>query len=269
VNIPTWIKYSPAKLTAKSRAELAEAAKRLERARVAPDAGQRALGIDRFRPKEIERLKSYRGADRERLIAAFHILCDLAKQGWLIKAKSDEIEMARPTNPLDPEKDRIRIRENLHAKRDEQLRQESVRVFIRSMEARKPYKGKAVSILNLMRDGRDLADALRKSEQPIQPYFQFVEGENRCELTGLRLVDIWRYFRHTWATPYGSVPGRTMMIIVRDRAVPFHPVIGIAALSSATVGLTVRDEFIGWTSRQVIERIIADPAPKTGSGSSG
>lgn len=264
MNTLIWIKYSPAKLIAKSRAELADTAKRLEHARLAPDASQRALGIDRFRLKEADRLKGHRAADRERLIAAFHILCDLAKQGWLIKVKSDQIEIARPTNPLDPEQDRIRIRENLHAKRDEQLRQESVRAFIKSMEARKPYNGKVVSIVNLMRDGRDLADALRNREKPIQPYLQFVDGEKRCELTGLRLVDIWRYFRHTWATPYGSVPGRTMMIIVRDAAVPFHPVIGIAALSSATVGLSVRDEFIGWTSRQVIDRIVTDPSPKYG-----
>lgn len=54
-------------------------------------------------------------------------------------------------------------------------------------------------------------------------------------------------------------------LTAKSRAqLPFHPVIGIAALSSATVGLSVRDEFIGWTSRQVIEQIVADPSLKYG-----
>lgn len=257
-----WTTFSPSGLSAKSNADLADAARRLLKGREDQDVGQRALHIDRFRQKEVERLGGRRGGDRDRLLAAFHILCDLAKQGWFLRVKGTQIDIARPTNPLDPEQDRQRIRENLHAARDEQLRQESVRAFIKSMEARRPHNRKVVSITDLMRDGRHLAEALRTDPQPIQPFVQFVSGDNRCEATGLRLVDIWRYFRHTWATPYGSVPGRTMMVLVRDRAAPFHPVIGIAALSSATVGLAVRDDFIGWTSKQVIDRIVADPATK-------
>jgi hypothetical protein len=31
-------------------------------------------------------------------------------------------------------------------------------------------------------------------------------------------MDIWRYFRHTWTYQYTSVPGRTMMFLVRDQA---------------------------------------------------
>jgi hypothetical protein len=257
-----WETFSPSGLTAKGVGDLAEAARRLERARAEEDVIHRALHIDRFRQKEVERLGARRGLERDRLLAAFHILCDLAKQGWFVRVKADQIEMARPTNPLDPEQDRQRIRDNLHAARDEQLRQESVRAFIKSMETRKPWNRKMVSIMDLMRDGRHLAEALRTEPHPIQPYLQFVGGENRCDLTGLRLVDIWRYFRHTWATPYGSVPGRTMMVLVRDRSASLHPVIGIAALSSATVGLAVRDEFIGWTNRQVLDRITADPSIK-------
>ena len=38
-----------------------------------------------------------------------------------------------------------------------------------------------------------------------------------------------------------------MMILVRDRAAPFHPVIGIAAVSSAAVAIGPRDEVLGWT----------------------
>lgn len=191
-----------------------------------------------------------------------HILMDLTKQGWFVRVLDGAVEVARPNNPLDPEQDRLRIRDQLHAERDEQLRQESVRAFIKSMEVKKMFDGRRVSIHQVMRDGRELAEKLRAGEPAIKPYLQVVCGEEKCRLTGLRLVDIWRYFRHTWTTPYKSVPGRTMMILVRDEAAPFHPVIGIAALSSATVGLSVRDEFIGWTFTKVWERLVADASPQ-------
>lgn len=218
----------------------------LERAR-------QRLGNHRARP---------RSKDAQRQLTAANVFLDLAKQGWQVNVENNGIWVARPTSPLDAEADRQHIRQQLHAERDEQLRQESVRVFIRSMETNRFHKGKSVSVYSLMRDGRDLADKLRAGKQAIEPYIQFVRGEEKCEWTGLRLVDVWRYFRHTWATPYKSIPGRSMMVIVRDKGAMFHPVIGIAALSSATVGLTVRDEAIGWTFRKVIGRIMSDPSPK-------
>jgi hypothetical protein len=63
----------------------------------------------------------------------------------------------------------------------------------------------------------------------------FVTPDAVCSETGQRLNDIWRYFRHTWVNIYRSVPGRNLMILVRDRAVPGHPVIGIAALASSVI----------------------------------
>ncbi len=53
-----------------------------------------------------------------------------------------------------------------------------------------------------------------------------------------------------------------MMILVRDAAAPLHPVVGVAALSSATVGQTVRDEFIGWTIDRVRKQILEKPSRK-------
>ena len=138
-----------------------------------------------------------------------------------------------------------------------------MQAFIRSMGTSRFHDGRRVSITSLMRDGRNLSAALREGMGAIKPYVQVVTGgEEKCKLTGLRLVDIWRYFRHTWSSPYKSVPGRSMMIIVRDAAAPFHPVVGIAALSSATVGLSVRDEYIGWTYKRVCERFTGDPLLK-------
>ena len=136
------------------------------------------------------------------------------------------------------------------------------------MEAKTYYKDNMVSIFNLMRDGRELSDKLFKASliidekekineisQAVKPYIQFVNENDRCELTGFKLTDIWRYFRHTWANPYKSVPGRTMMILIRDEATQYHAIIGIAALSSATVGNTIRDNFIGWTSENIHQKL--------------
>jgi hypothetical protein len=93
----------------------------------------------------------------------------------------------------------------------------------------------------------------------ISPYLQFVSEDAVCSWTGYRLIDIWRYFRHTWASPYRSIPGRTMMVLVRDAAVEPHTVIGIGALSSSAVQIGVRDRWIGWNPDELLERIAANP----------
>jgi hypothetical protein len=53
-----------------------------------------------------------------------------------------------------------------------------------------------------------------------------------------------------------------MSLIVRDRAAPFHPVIGIAALSSAIVQLKERDDWIGWQSDRFLARLESEPSPE-------
>ena len=68
-------------------------------------------------------------------------------------------------------------------------------------------------------------------------------------------MDIWRYFRHTWANPYRSVPGRSLMILVRDAAVESHPIIGIAALASSAVQIGVRDEWISWSPEEFVAEL--------------
>jgi hypothetical protein len=199
------------------------------------------------------------------LLSAVNVLIDLLKQGWELEVRSDGISLQRPCHYLDAEQGRDKIREQHHAARSEQLTTPSVRSFIRSMEMKRLHGKDFVSIFSLMRDGRDLAERLngvarttddssrvQLLEKSVKPYVQFVKGEETCEHTGLRLVDIWRYFRHTWASPYKSVPGRHLMLLVRDAAARFHPVIGIASLSSATVGNQKRDSYLEWTSKKVV-----------------
>ena len=71
--------------------------------------------------------------------------------------------------------------------------------------------------------------------------------QERDQFTNIRLIDIWRYFRHSWSTRYRSSPGRNLFYLVRDAAQPNHPIIGISALGNTVMQLTPRDETLGWT----------------------
>ena len=135
-------------------------------------------------------------------------------------------------------------REQELIKRDEQLREPATRRFIHRMERSVIWGNRPVSVFSLFRDGPELADSLRRARAlppaqkveglrtALDPYLQFVDDSASCKHTGLRLMDIWRYFRHTWSNQYTSTPGRRMAFLVRDRARNFHPIMGIGAIGS-------------------------------------
>lgn len=202
------------------------------------------------------------------VVAACHVLRDLVRQGWAIRAESGQVEVQPPSTEADSDSEKARVRRQELIKRDEQLRQPSVRRFIEQMEQPREFCGSFVSIFSLMRDGRELATTLEGVgngapastwRSAIDPYVQVVHVSARCEHTGLRLVDIWRYFRHTWTNQYTSTPGRTLPLLIRDRAAPHHPVIGIAALGSAIVQIRERDEWIGWQPQQFLSMLEREP----------
>jgi hypothetical protein len=201
-------------------------------------------------------------------LAACYVLRDLALQGWTVHASDGRVQVEPPAAEADSQAEKERVRRQELIKRDEQLKQASVRRFIAEMERPREFGGSFVSIFSLMRDGRELAmtlEAVSRGEgaeggwrDAIDPYVQVVNAGARCEHTGLRLVDIWRYFRHTWTNQYTSTPGRTLPLLIRDRAARFHPVIGIAALGSAIVQIRERDEWIGWQSQQFLSMLERD-----------
>ncbi len=212
------------------------------------------------------------GASLQSVVLAVSILVDLAGQGWAVRACERTVYVLKPLPAPDRSREQARVRRALQVARHEQLREHPVRTFLRSMEQRRHGPHGWTSIQSLMRDGGDLADRLEKFSQNttecdplaalrglIRPYLQVVTENARCEHTGLRLADIWRYFRHTWLTPSRSVPGRSMMILVRDAAVEPHPVLGIAAISSAIVQQSERDRAIGWDRDGVLREIAAAP----------
>ncbi len=131
--------------------------------------------------------------------------------------------------------------------------------FITRME--NPGNGKR-SIADLIADGDDLYNRLQKVCQgelelsnAVQPYLQLVRENDKDEFTGLKVSEIWRYFRLTWSTPAETTPGRTMQYLIRDAAHPYHAVMGIASLENCAVQITCRDDFIGWNQKAYIERL--------------
>lgn len=200
------------------------------------------------------------------------VLCDLAEQGWLLRVGAPGIYVAQPNAAVTPAEEKSRVRAAHLIERDNQLNQPATRRFIQEMERRRPTYGGWRSIFTLMRDGRALRRQLlaalavdsQKDRQAalaacVQPYIQIIEPGAVDHVTGIRLMDVWRYFRHTWTTTYNSTPGRKMYVLIRDRAVPEHPVIGIAALGSAIVQMAARDRWIGWSGDAFLAQL--DEAP--------
>ncbi|MGW5364458.1 Druantia anti-phage system protein DruA [Actinopolymorpha pittospori] len=200
--------------------------------------------------------------DQPHLAAAGHTAIDLVDQGWSVQVDKYGALFAPPSAHRDRDHEKARIRRQEHLRRDEQLRKPSVLRFVKGMERQHQHGGRLISVFDLMRDGRDLADALRSGQNGvIAPYVQIVD-DSTCELTGFRLHDIWRYFRHTWSNAYASVPGRSMPILVRDAATEFHAIIGLAAVSSPVVQIDERDSWMGWKTDQFIEAVRSAPTRK-------
>ncbi len=203
--------------------------------------------------------------NKPRLAAAVHTLIDLVDQGWAVQVDKLGPLLSPPDSHLERATEKARIRRQEHLRRDAQLRQPSVRRFVTNMERSHQHGDRLVSIFNLMRDGRELADALESTgdgSHVIQPYVQIVDSSLTCELTGFNLHDIWRYFRHTWTNAYSTVPGRSMPILIRDAATEFHAVIGLAAISSPVVQIAERDNWMGWNTKRLVADIEATPTDK-------
>lgn len=207
-----------------------------------------------------------------RLMFACSVMLDMVARGWHISVTRKRVQLQPPSfDQASPAERKSHIRRGHLLERDSQLRELSVREFTARMEQRRLAPTGWHSIFSVMRDGRDLAEKLRnlsadsKATRPatlknlISPYLQIIDADAECEYTGLKLIDIWRYFRHTWVNAYKSLPGRSMAVLVRDAAAPNHPVIGIAALGSSMAQQQLRDRWIGWESETFLNAMSGEP----------
>ncbi|MCC7386340.1 MAG: DUF4338 domain-containing protein [Deltaproteobacteria bacterium] len=267
--VATWTTLEPPLPSKASREAFVKYARALARVRRDVRADE---VLENLRADFVAEVKASRRADRQALLAAGLVMSDLATQGWTIRVREERVDIRPPEPVTDRAAEKARIRRQELIKRNAQLRKPSVQRFLDSMERQRLHNGQYVSIYSLMRDGRDLAEALREARthlnngsadalsKLVDPYLQFVTSEDAaCSFTGLRLMDVWRYFRHTWTNQYTSVPGRTMLFLVRDRAAANHPVMGIGALSSPIMQIRERDSWIGWHPDTFLERVRREP----------
>jgi len=194
---------------------------------------------------------------------------DLLGIGWNLKIKRDgSIWLRRPDQPDLSKEAVMKLQTRM---RDEQLLKPSTRSFVARMETKVMTTTSWVNIYSVIQDGPDLRKRIlayragQADEPLLAPYIQVADPKETCEHTGLRLSEIWRYFRHTWSTPYQTVPGRSISLLIRDSSTPNHPVIGIAALGSSVVHSSSRDRQIGWQQDVFLEQVAADPNRRTAS----
>ena len=204
------------------------------------------------------------------------LLSDLVDTNWDVSIGLKGFNISQPSSKKmnsgeSIDKIKSNLRESQLANRDQQLKKPEVRRFIQRMERPRAHGNEMRSVLDLVDDGQDLFDHLVRYNKlpdedksvmleklfkpklvPIYPdeKERFLEIEKLCPHTGLRLSDIWRYFRHTWSTENLNVPGRSFPFLIRNEARPLSPIIGILMLRSASKGDGNRDEWVGWSSYQ-------------------
>lgn len=203
----------------------------------------------------------------EEYTACVRVLGDLAQLRWELVESGYGLELHSPlpgsriSGPAQSLQRKEAIRNELRARVLQQFSDPNVLKFIQRIERpRMPRRQK--SIRELIADGRELRRRLRSAREApvgelaqaellrhaVRPYLQLVEGDRRDDHTGIRLRDIWRYFRYTWSIPQTPIPGRSLLYLVRDAAHPNHAVVGIAALNNCAVQLVPRDRAIGWSA---------------------
>lgn len=207
---------------------------------------------------------------RKKYRAVWYLLRDLIRASWKACYHDGTLYMKMPSitdfsvHSGSVLESKSLIRKWMSESRNERL--STFTDFVKRME-KKNSNGHDVS--ELIADGEELETRLERLRmgqiginEAVSPYLQLVEENSRDSFTGLKLSEIWHYFRLTWSTPSETTPGRTMQYLVRDAAHPMHAVMGIASLENCAVQITDRDEFIGWNKHAFIKKIRSLPNEK-------
>ncbi len=213
--------------------------------------------------------------------ASCSLLADLIAGGWRVGIGLKGFLISKPNYNeaftganLNETKEKMRSIQKVN--RDKQLKSIEIQRFIERMERPRNIGNEEKSILNLIDSGRELAEIFKDISQlneekkvsllkkiispeiiicyPEDPLFK--EEQNNCPYTGLRLGDIWKYFRLTWSNEYKQVPGKSFPILIRNAARPNKPIMGIAMLRSAALSDEAREDAIGWTNEATLRKKI-------------
>jgi len=218
-------------------------------------ANQEIIWVENECTYNLEQRKKYR--------AVWLLFRDLIRASWRACYRDGVLLMRLPSlngtelNDTSSPKVKALLRSWMEESRHERL--VSYSEFIYRMEKTGDTKQ---SIAELIADGNELADRIERVRDgktdvsvAVQPYLQLVRENDRDEYTGLKISEIWRYFRLTWSTPAETTPGRTMQYLIRDAAHPRHAIMGIASLENCAVQITCRDDAIGWNQKAFIDKV--------------
>lgn len=95
---------------------------------------------------------------------------------------------------------------------------------------------------------KNIANGVDVLNSKIDPIIEVCETKKQHRL--------FRILRYYWSSPYSEYVGRRIKLIIRDRALPNKPVIGIAALGSPIIHIPERDDFIGWNKNNRTKNLI-------------
>ncbi len=185
------------------------------------------------------------------------LLADLVDLGWSIEITRKGFEIS-PPKYVKSDEAKIKARDSNWRAAENDIRNLQDVTFINKL--RKPpvgSKNKSIDLLvdngdelkklfekvNSLKDENKKVEALKKI---IKPEIQHCFLDETCSFTGLRLMDIWRYFRLTWSMPYQTSNARTMPFLVRNGARPNKPIIGIFQLVNPFFNNTGRNSFLRW-----------------------
>ena len=225
----------------------------------------------------------HHNAEKIRFQATCSLLLDLLEARWNISISLYDLgfviskpDYNKAFEGSSTEEIKNEMRKVQLVNRNKQVESLEFQNFISRMERPKPVGNEIKSILNLIDNGKELSEIftdisslddekkISLLEKIIQPEIVvcfpddplFKEEEHKCPYTGLRLTDIWKYFRLTWSSEYKSVPGKSFPLLIRNAARPNKPIIGIAMLRSAALADKARDDLIGWTDEPTIREKI-------------
>jgi len=95
---------------------------------------------------------------------------------------------------------------------------------------------------------QNLSDGNLVWESGIDPVIEVCQTQKQ--------LDIFRFFRFYWSSPYSEYVGRRIKLLIRDNALPQRPLIGIAALGSSIVHIPDRDKWIGWNKNARTKNLV-------------
>jgi hypothetical protein len=154
------------------------------------------------------------------------IVRDLMRLGWEITFKANSVLITPPAFY-----DKQIVKDSMQMKRQESLVKHAAWIKEHAELAQ-----------------QNLANGNLVWESSIKPVIEVCETQKQ--------LDVFRFFRFYWSSPYSEYVGRRIKLLIRDHALPQKPLIGIAALGSSIVHIPERDTWIGWDKKARTKNLV-------------